>query len=108
MGRVGLTAFLGVCIIFASISGAVARGPWMNLGGTAAAPKAFRGFCRQNPAECSRKNPKAGKLQMTPDRWGQLKSINRAVNRAVLASITSAIFSGVRSFIDLTPYVPLT
>ncbi len=82
MGRFGFASFVGACLLTVSMSVADARGLWMNLGGAAKAPAAFYSFCSKNPVECSGRG-KGISLDMTPQRWKQLKSVNRAVNRSV-------------------------
>jgi len=84
MGRNSFSSIVAACMLAGTMSVAEARGPWMNLGKSTKAPKAFYSFCGSNPGECSRKNSKAGKsVKMTPERWGELNSVNRTVNRSV-------------------------
>lgn len=79
----GSSIFTAMCLLAASISAADARGPWMNLGKEAKAPKAFYSFCSKNPAECGKSGASRRKLTLTPEAWSQLKQVNRAVNNAV-------------------------
>ena len=84
MGRLSISSVAAVCILAGAMSAAEARGPWMNLGKSTKAPKAFYSFCGAHPGECSRKNGRAGKrVKMTPERWAELNSVNRKVNRSV-------------------------
>jgi predicted transglutaminase-like cysteine proteinase len=84
MGRSAFSFVIAGLLLAGAVTLAEARGPFMNLGRSTDAPKAFYSFCGKYPAECARRNSAAGKrIALTPNRWAELKRVNRQVNRSV-------------------------
>jgi predicted transglutaminase-like cysteine proteinase len=56
----------------------------MNIGKATRAPAAFYTFCSRQPGECARRSGRgSGKVVLNPERWSELKKVNRQVNRSV-------------------------
>lgn len=51
--------------------------------GQAQPPIGFVDFCARETTECRPLTPRARKIRLTPQRWGQLQEVNSAVNRAI-------------------------
>lgn len=84
-------AILAVTICHAGASLA-SDGAYMVTTGKTAQPIGHYDFCQSHAAECSVRSARVARVQLTPDLWNDLVSVNASVNLSVVPATDDEIY----------------